>query len=232
MDPSNGLARNTLPPQQALPLGPLHLPTSFTGRHVYPTPSTAGQATRIYSLAPTDTAFTCPYCFSKTRKLLHAIRPLFRLLLLPRSQLILENLALRQQLAVLSRQRPRSSLCRRDRLFWICLSKLYSGWRSALVLVQPDTVIRWYRQGFRLWWRWRSQTKRAGRPSLDKEIRDLIASMARDNPTWARRESRPNRVCWVTRSPKRPWPSRCLCRNQVWPSVAASANAGSPRASS
>ncbi|HEY7310280.1 MAG TPA: integrase core domain-containing protein [Gemmataceae bacterium] len=117
-------------------------------------------------------------------KLLHAIRCLLRLLLLPRSQLVLENLALRQQLAVLCRQRPRPPLRRRDRLFWVGLSKLYSGWRSALLLVQPDTVVRWHRQGFRLWWRWKSRTTRVGRPPLDKEVRDLIGRMARENPTW------------------------------------------------
>jgi putative transposase len=117
-------------------------------------------------------------------KLLTAIRWLFRLLVLSRSQLALENLALRQQLAVLSRERPRTALRRRDRLFWVCLSKLWSGWRSALVLVQPETVIRWHQQGFRLWWRWRSRSKRVGRPPLDKDIRVLIGQMARDNPTW------------------------------------------------
>ena len=96
----------------------------------------------------------------------------------------LENLALRQQLAVLSRERPRPKLCRWDRLFWVCLSKLWSGWPSALVLVQPDTVVRWHRQSFRLWWRWKSRRKRAGRPPLDEDIRVLIGQMARDNPTW------------------------------------------------
>jgi transposase InsO family protein len=117
-------------------------------------------------------------------KLLHALFGILRLLLLSRSQLVLENLALRQQLAVLSRQRPRPSLHRRDRFFWIGLSKLYSGWQSALVLVQPDTVVRWHRQGFRLWWRWKSSVKRAGRPPLDKEVRDLIGRMSRENPSW------------------------------------------------
>ena len=117
-------------------------------------------------------------------KRLHALRCFLRLLLLSRSQLILENLALRQQLAVLSRQRPRPPLRHRDRLFWVCLAKLYSGWRSALVWVQPETVIHWHRQGFRLWWRRKSRTKRVGRLPLDKEVRDLIARMARDNPTW------------------------------------------------
>jgi putative transposase len=117
-------------------------------------------------------------------KLLAAICWPFRLLVLSRSQLVLENLALRQQLAVLSRERPRPTLRRRDRLFWVCLSKLWSGWRSALVLVQPQTVIRWHQQGFRLWWRWRSRNTRVGRPPLDKDIRVLIGQMVRDNPTW------------------------------------------------
>jgi putative transposase len=117
-------------------------------------------------------------------KLLFGIGSLLRLLLVTRSQLILENLALRQQLAVLSRQRPRPTLRRRDRLFWVCLSKWYAGWRSALVLVQPQTVLRWHQQGFRLWWRWKSRTKRAGRPALAKEIRALLGRMGRENPTW------------------------------------------------
>jgi hypothetical protein len=74
-----------------------------------------------------------------------------RLLLLPRSQLVLENLALRQQLAILSRQRLRPPLRRCDRLFWVYPARLYSDWRSALILVQPDTVVRWHPQGYRLW---------------------------------------------------------------------------------
>jgi hypothetical protein len=83
-------------------------------------------------------------------KLFAAIRWFLRLLVQSRSQLVLENLALRQQLAVLSRQRPRPALQRRDRLFWVCLSKWWTGWRSVLIVVQPDTVIRWHQQGFRL----------------------------------------------------------------------------------
>jgi hypothetical protein len=121
---------------------------------------------------------------SNRMKRFSAIRWVLHLLLLPRSQLVLENLALRQQLAVLIRQRPRPTLQRRDQLFWVCLSRLWSGWRSVLVVVQPDTVVRWHQQGFRLWWRWKSRTKRAGRPPLDKEVRVLIGQMARDNSTW------------------------------------------------
>jgi putative transposase len=116
--------------------------------------------------------------------LLRRVWCVLRLLLLPRSQLVLENLALRQQLAVLTRQRPRPNLRRRDRLFWVGLSWLYSGWRSSLVVVQPETVIRWHQQGFCLWWRWKSRAKRVGRPPLAKEIQVLIQRMSRDNPTW------------------------------------------------
>jgi putative transposase len=117
-------------------------------------------------------------------KLLHMLGCILRLLLLSRSRLILENLALRQQLAVLNRQRPRPTLRCGDRLFWVCLSRLWAGWRSALVVIQPDTVIHWHRQGFRLWWRWKSRSARVGRPCLDKEIRSLIVRMAGENPTW------------------------------------------------
>jgi putative transposase len=121
---------------------------------------------------------------SNRMKRFSAIRWVLHLLLLSRSQLVLENLALRQQLAVLIRQRPRPTLQCRDQLFWVCLSRLYAGWRSSLVVVQPATVVRWHQQGFRLWWRWKSRTKRAGRPPLDKEVRVLIGQMARDNSTW------------------------------------------------
>jgi hypothetical protein len=75
-------------------------------------------------------------------RLIGGVWCLLRLLALPRSQLALENLALRQQLAVLSRQRPWPRLRRRDRLFWMALSRICAGWRSALVVVQPQTVVR------------------------------------------------------------------------------------------
>jgi transposase InsO family protein len=87
-------------------------------------------------------------------------------------------------LAVLCRRRPRPNLRRRDRLFWVGLSWLYSGWRSALVVVQPQTVVHWHQQGFKLWWRWKSRAKRLGRPPLAKDIQTLIRRMARENPTW------------------------------------------------
>jgi transposase InsO family protein len=98
-------------------------------------------------------------------------------------ELAAENLALRQQLAVLQRKSKTPRLRRRDRIFWAILSRIWTGWRSALLVVQPDTVVRWHRQGFKLFWRWKSKAK-PGRPRIDAEVRSLIRQMSRDNPLW------------------------------------------------
>ena len=99
-----------------------------------------------------------------------------------RRALVLENLALRHQLYVL--QRPRSRVCvkNRDRLFWVVLSRFWRDWRKPLTIVQPETVVRWHRQGFRLYWRWKSRHR--GRPRTSPEIRDLVRRMALENPLW------------------------------------------------
>ena len=81
---------------------------------------------------------------------------LVRALLANRAALAMENLALRQQLAVLERSVKRPALRQRDRIFWAWLSRLWNGWRAALLIVKPETVIKWHRQGFRLYWRWKS----------------------------------------------------------------------------
>jgi putative transposase len=99
----------------------------------------------------------------------------------------LENVALRHQLAMLQRSVGRPRLRRRDRLFWVGLSRLWAGWRASLLIVQPATVLAWHRQGFQLYWRWKSRCRSAGRPPLDLELRTLIRRMARENPTWGRR---------------------------------------------
>src|SRR5262245_53623403 len=99
----------------------------------------------------------------------------------------LENLALRHQLVVLQRSVPRPKLHRRDRVFWVCFSRLWRNWRSTLFIVQPATVLAWHRQSFRLYWRWKSRSAPLGRPPIDAEIQDLIRRMAGDNPTWGRR---------------------------------------------
>ncbi len=114
---------------------------------------------------------------------LKGIAALLGVFIKSRASLAAENLALRQQLAVLSRSVKRPRLRRRDRMFWASLSRLWTDWNTVLVIVKPETVIRWHRQGFRLYWRWKS-TKKNGRPKVELEIRELIHRMSRENPTW------------------------------------------------
>ena len=99
-----------------------------------------------------------------------------------RANLAVENLALRQQLNVLRRSVKRPRLRQRDRILWVWLSQLWAKWRSSLMIVKPETIIRWHRQGFRLYWRWKSRTR--GRPKKGAETRALIRRMSRENPTW------------------------------------------------
>ena len=99
-----------------------------------------------------------------------------------RGALHLEILALRHQVAVLNRSRsPRLRLTAVDRLLWAWLSQVWTEWRSALVLVKPDTVLAWHRRGFRLFWAWKSR-HRTGRPATAPEVRALIRRMATANP--------------------------------------------------
>ena len=101
-----------------------------------------------------------------------------------RAALHTEILALRQQVAVLKRKRPRPSLRKADRVFWVILSCLWPGWRHALVIVRPETVIGWHRKGFRLFWTWKSRRGKPGRPPVSREIRDLVRRMSRENTRW------------------------------------------------
>jgi putative transposase len=98
--------------------------------------------------------------------------------------LLLENLALRHQLDVLQRNARRPRLTDRDRALWVILSRVWADWRTPLTLVQPDTVVRWHKRGFRLYWRWKSRPRWPGRRKVPKETRDLIRAMSRDNPLW------------------------------------------------
>ena len=107
-----------------------------------------------------------------------------RTFFVPRHKLALEAAALRQQLAVFKRKQPRPKLHRLDRLFWIALRRLWSGWTEALIIVKPETVVSWHRAGFRLFLRWRSRFRRPGRPKVCQEIRQLIRRMKADNPSW------------------------------------------------
>jgi putative transposase len=115
--------------------------------------------------------------------ILSAIFLYLRSLFVPRFVLATEILVLRQQLIVLNRTVKRPKLRRLDRLFWVSLSKLWKDWREVLVIVKPETVVRWHREGFRLYWRWKSRAP-VGRPPIDHEIRDLIRRMSLENPLW------------------------------------------------
>ena len=103
---------------------------------------------------------------------------------LSRASLHLENLALRQQVAILKRERRRPWLQTLDRLFWVILSRLWPRWREALVIVRPETVIGWHRKGFRVFWTWKSRRGKPGRPPVPKDVRELIRRMCRENPLW------------------------------------------------
>jgi putative transposase len=106
-------------------------------------------------------------------------------LLHSRRTLLLENLALRQQLAELKRrhQKPRLSVV--DKLFWILARRFWSKWKQTLIIVTPETVVRWHRDGFRLYWKLISKVRRLiGRRQTPKEVRDLIFRIVRENPTW------------------------------------------------
>jgi putative transposase len=113
--------------------------------------------------------------------LLICLRDCFR----NRAVLQAEIIALRHQLLVLHRsnrgRRVHLKLC--DRLLWVWLSRLWAGWRSALLIVKPETVIAWHRKGFRLYWTWKSR-HRQGRPAVAIEVRDLIRRMSMANPRW------------------------------------------------
>ncbi len=138
-----------------------------------------------------------------------------------RHSLLFENLALRQQLTVLKRQNRRPRLTTFDRWFWVATRKLWSRWKEALVMVTPETVIRWHRAGFRLYWRMICRRENlSGRKKITREVRELIFRMVAENPTWGaprihgellklgfdiaeRTVSR-----WMQRAPKDPEPAR------------------------
>ena len=97
----------------------------------------------------------------------------------PSKQAIFE-LALRQQLATFAEKGRRPGITPADRGFWVILSKMLSGWRENLVIVQPETVVRWHRKGFRLYWRSVSKPG-PGRPPIPAEAQALIRRFANEN---------------------------------------------------
>ncbi len=108
---------------------------------------------------------------------------LLRACLRSRHHLVLENLALRQQLNVARRSVKRPRLTDADRRFWIAMVAIFPAWRDALCLVKPGTVLRWHRKGWRAYWRWKSKARRCGRPTIGWKLVRLIHRLSMENPT-------------------------------------------------
>ena len=146
-----------------------------------------------------------------------------------RQNLMLENLALRQQLLVLKRRHPKPRLGLLDKLFWVALRQLWSDWKRCLYLVAPDTVPRWHRAGFRLYWAMLCKVRRrAGGKKIPREVRDLIFRMVAENATWGAPRihgelrmlgfevSERSISRWMRRAPRNPEPAqrwRAFLRN-------------------
>jgi hypothetical protein len=113
--------------------------------------------------------------------ILRAIVAILRAMFPAKADLAIENLALRQQLIVLKRRKPHPPLRNRDRRFWLWLARSWDRCRGSLLIVTPETVIRWHRQGFQYYWAWKSRHK-GGRPAVSREVRELIRRMSRANP--------------------------------------------------
>jgi putative transposase len=100
-----------------------------------------------------------------------------------RSELVAENALLRQQLIILRRHVKRPVFKKSDRMLLVLLARAVRAWKQALFIVQPETLLRWHRHGFRLYWKYKSRTTSA-KPKISAEIVALIKEMARDNRLW------------------------------------------------
>src|SRR6516162_2277627 len=106
----------------------------------------------------------------------------------PKGLLIADNVCLRQQLLVLQRQKPRPGLKDTDRRFWVLACRWFVDWRTSLLIVKPETVLRWHRHGWRTYWRRRSSRRgKPGRRPIAPELRALISRMAIENRLWGQR---------------------------------------------
>jgi hypothetical protein len=138
-----------------------------------------------------------------------------------RRDLLLKNLAFRQQLAVLKQRHPQPRFSASHKLFWVALWRLWPGWKQALILVQPETVVRWHRAGFQLYWTWFSRHRtRVGRKCITKELRELIFRLVAENPTWGAPRihgelkmlgfdiSERSVLPWMRKAPRNPEPAK------------------------
>src|SRR5437899_5684136 len=152
-------------------------------------------------------------------RLLHLLR-LLPLLCGGHRRLAIENLALRQQLAVYKRTAPRPRLRTTDRLFGVGLARVWTGWRQALVIVSPTTVLRWQRRRFRAYWTRLSGRPTGGRPPVNAEIKALVARMAAANPLWGapriHGELLKLGIDMAERTVSRLIPKRCSPPSQTW----------------
>jgi hypothetical protein len=148
---------------------------------------------------------------------LGAILRLFR----SRRDLLVENLALRQQLTVFKRRNRRPKLAVLDKLFWVLARCFWSDWKKSLFVVAPETVVRWHGAGFRMYWSMISKIRRrVGRRRISREVRDLIFQMVAENPTWGAPRihgellmqgfnvSERSISRWMKRAPRDPEPAR------------------------
>jgi transposase InsO family protein len=116
--------------------------------------------------------------------ILHALGVFVADLFKSRCQLEAENLLLRHQLTIALRRAPhRLRLLGSDRVLLIWMTRLWPSLLDAVQVVQPETILRWHRAGFKMFWR-RKSRNRAGRPRIDRSLRDLIRRMSRENPLW------------------------------------------------
>jgi putative transposase len=122
------------------------------------------------------------HCAGTISRVLFDLVELFRLTTKSRSALVAENLFLRKQLALFQERKTKPRRADDSTRWLMSFVSRWFDWRNALVVVKPDTLIRWHRKGFRLFWRWESRPK--GRPRLPKDLQALIRQMARENPSW------------------------------------------------
>ncbi|MDR3012718.1 MAG: integrase core domain-containing protein [Chitinispirillales bacterium] len=117
----------------------------------------------------------------------HSVSAILKAIFLPRSILVAENILLRQQLGILKRSTKKATFRNWDRVFFTLITKLCCNynWKNALLIIKPDTVIRWHRKGFRLYWKWKSRRgKKAGRKTIPYELKKMVGQMTTENPIW------------------------------------------------